>query len=108
MNKIALLSFIMAVCVGHGAAHAQEADIEAGEEIYQSVCRTCHGREAQGLASYPSLADKDRDYLLERLKHYREGEKIGPNSLLMIPHARELENADIANIAAYVTTEFGG
>ena len=85
---------------------ATEADIAAGEEIYQGVCRNCHGPKAQGVASYPRLSDKDMEYLTERLERYREGEKIGPNSMLMIPHARELSDADILNIVSYITTEF--
>lgn len=82
------------------------ADIEAGETSYQAVCRNCHGPKAQGIASYPRLSDKDVAYLTDRLERYREGEKIGPNSMLMIPHARDLSDQEIANITAYVTTAF--
>lgn len=87
-------------------AENQVANIAAGEEIYQEVCRNCHGPKAQGIASYPKLADKSVDYITERLERYRAGEKIGPNSMLMIPHARELSDEDIANLANYITTAF--
>jgi len=97
-----------------GAAYAQDsekadvlvADLEAGEAAYQAVCRNCHGPKAQGLASFPKLADKDADYLTGRLKTYRAGESVGPNSMLMIPHAQGLSDQEIANIVGYITTAF--
>ena len=84
----------------------QEFDTAAGEELYQSVCRNCHGPKAQGVASYPRLADKDMEYITGRLERYRDGERIGPNSMLMIPHARDLSDDDITNLAGYITTSF--
>lgn len=84
-----------------------EADVVAGEEAYQGVCRNCHGPKAQGVASYPMLSDKEVEYLVERLERYREGEKIGPNSMLMIPHATELSDQDILDISHYIVAEFG-
>ncbi|MGK7653823.1 c-type cytochrome [Roseovarius sp. B08] len=84
----------------------RDADVEAGESLYQSVCRNCHGPKAQGVASYPRLSDKDTGYLTNKLERYREGEKIGPNSMLMIPHAKNLSDQDILNITTYITTEF--
>ncbi|MCE0507325.1 c-type cytochrome [Roseivivax sp. GX 12232] len=83
-----------------------EADTAQGEKAYQAVCRNCHGPKAQGVASYPRLSDKEVAYLVDRLETYRSGEKIGPNSMLMIPHAKELSDEEILNIAVYVTTAF--
>ncbi|SDY46410.1 c-type cytochrome [Citreimonas salinaria] len=82
------------------------ADVAAGEEAYQGVCRNCHGPKAQGIASYPRLSDKDFAYIVDRLETYRSGERVGPNSMLMIPHARPLSDEEIVNLAAYVTTAF--
>ena len=100
-------SFGMAHADEHGSEDQVSADIAAGEEAYQAVCRNCHGPNAQGVASYPALNDKEVDYLVDRLERYREGEKIGPNSMLMIPHAKELSDDDIVNIAAYITEDLG-
>ncbi|MBJ3763341.1 c-type cytochrome [Maribius pontilimi] len=92
------------------AAEATEAtemaDAAAGEEIYQSVCKNCHGQKAQGMASFPKLSDKDFEYITMRLEQYRSGEKVGANSALMMPHAAELSDDDIANLAEYITTSF--
>ena len=89
-----------------GLADTLTADLAAGEEAYQAVCRNCHGPKAQGIASYPRLSDKEIDYIVDRLVRYRDGEKIGPNSMLMIPHAQDLTDQEIVDLAGYVTTAF--
>ena len=91
---------------GHGAEASGEVDLEAAAEIFQKSCRACHGNKAQGAASYPKLSDKEPDYIAEKLRIYRSGEKIGPNSILMIQHAKKLSDEDIANISVYVATAF--
>ena len=79
-------------------------DLAAGEEHYQSVCRNCHGPTAKGMASFPKLAGQDPEYLTYILGEYRSGETVGPNTALMAPHAKELSDEDIANLAAYIAT----
>lgn len=103
--KNMLIGTVAAIMIsGPSSAFAQ--DVAAGEKLYQRSCRACHGPSAQGMASFPRLADKTEEILVERLQTYREGEKVGPNSALMIPHARKLTDEDIENIAAYITTTF--
>lgn len=85
---------------------AEEVDMEAAEKIFRKSCRACHGNKAQGASSYPSLADKEPEYIAEKLRLYRSGERIGPNSILMIQPAKKLSDEDIANISVYVATAF--
>ena len=99
-------SLVLVAVTMVGAAVADEADVAAGEKIYQRVCKNCHGPKAQGMASYPRLSDKEADYLQQRLEQYRAGEKLGPNTPLMAPHAKKLSDEDIANIVTYITTAF--
>ncbi|MGR3633365.1 MAG: c-type cytochrome [Limimaricola soesokkakensis] len=86
------------------AVEVASADLEAGEDLYKKVCRACHGPKAQGMASFPKLAGHDADYLAARLHQYRAGEKVGDNSALMMPIAKKLSDAEIANVAAYIAT----
>jgi len=79
-------------------------DIEAGKKRYMRECRGCHGPTAKGLASYPRLVGHPSAYIAERLKQYRAGEKLGPNTPLMAPRARKLSDEDIANLAAFVVS----
>lgn len=81
-------------------------DVEAGEVLYQAVCKACHGPTAKGMASFPKLADKEVEYLAQRLIQYRAGEKVGPNSALMVPVASDLSDQDIADVSAYISESF--
>lgn len=80
-------------------------DIKKGEERYSQNCGNCHGPAGMGLASYPKLKGKDIEYLIDRLKTYREGIKIGPNSSLMIMMANPLSDEEIENLAAYLNAQ---
>lgn len=85
---------------------AKEVDMAAAETVFQKSCRACHGNQAQGASSYPKLSDKEPEYIAEMLERYRAGERIGPNSVLMIQPAKKLSDEDIANLSVYVTTAF--
>ncbi len=77
-------------------------DVKAGEARYAQNCGNCHGPGGMGLASYPKLSGKEVPYLIDRLKTYRAGTKIGPNSSLMIMMATPLSDEEISNLAAYL------
>lgn len=85
---------------------AENVDLEAAEKIFGKTCRACHGNKAQGVASYPKLSDKEPEAIAEKLQVYRSGERVGPNSVLMIQHAKKLSDEDIANLSVYVATAF--
>jgi cytochrome c553 len=101
------------VAAGAGSADAagtvavsQELDLATAEKIFRKSCRGCHGNKGQGASSYPKLSDKEPTYIFEKLERYRAGEKIGPNSVLMIQQAKKLSDADIAGLSVYVATAF--
>jgi len=77
-------------------------DIKLGEEKFNKNCKQCHGPAGMGLASYPKVSGNDIAYTIDRLKNYRAGIEIGPNSSLMIMMARPLSDVDIENLAAYL------
>lgn len=83
-----------------------DVDLEQAQRTFEQNCRACHGNKAQGVASYPKLSDKDPEYIAEKLRIYRSGERVGPNSVLMIQNARDLSDEDIAGLAVYVATAF--
>ena len=86
-------------------ASFESVDLSAGETLYKKSCKNCHGPTAKGMASFPKLTGNSAEYLIDRLTRYRDGEKFGPNTPLMMPQAANLSNADIANIANYISTE---
>lgn len=89
-----------------GAVSAGEADTDATAKVFAEVCSKCHGPTGRGMASFPRLSDKDKDYLADRLRQYRAGEMVGPNTPLMMPHAVNLSDAEIDGLAAYIATAF--
>jgi len=103
MKKLIVIA--AGVLAAAGAFHAQAADLEAGKAKYQ-VCMSCHGPEGKGQAIFPGIAGKDADYLAGKLNQYRAGEQVGPNTALMAPHAAALSDDDIANVSAYIASEF--
>lgn len=87
-------------------ASVEAGDISAAEAMYADACAQCHGQAARGMASFPSLAGKNAEYISTRLMQYRAGETVGPNSALMKPVAADLSDDDIANLAAFISTNF--
>lgn len=84
------------------SGYALSADKEAGEARYNQTCISCHGPAGKGAASYPKISGNEIDYTKSRLETYRAGEKVGPNSALMIMMAKPLTDEEIANLAAYL------
>jgi cytochrome c553 len=77
-------------------------DKEAGEARYKKTCINCHGPAGKGAASYPKISGNEISYTTSKLKTYRDGIEIGPNSALMIMMARPLTDEEIVNLAAYL------
>ncbi len=101
-----LVLFVFGFALTPSAAKAQDADLAAAKAAYAGVCANCHGPAGKGMASFPKVSGRDADYLASRLKQYRAGEKVGPNSPLMMPHAVKLSDGDIANLSAYMSKTF--
>lgn len=85
---------------------AGAADKVPGENLYASSCAQCHGPTGKGMASFPSLAGRDANYIQSRLETYRKGGIVGASSSLMIPNAQKLSDDDISNLAALISGNF--
>ena len=83
-----------------GAAPSQAA--AAGESKYRTVCAVCHGQNAEGMGNYPRLAGLTRDEIRNKLLDYRAGKQMGPLTAIMAASARDLTDADIEALAAYL------
>ena len=99
---------VIALVLMLNVAPAGEMDTDAVAKVFSEVCAKCHGPTGRGMASFPRLSDKKKDYIAHRLRQYRAEEKVGPNSPLMIPHAVNLTDAEIDGLAAYISTTFSG
>lgn len=105
MKFATTLALVLAIAAP-AIAQDTQPDMEAAEALYARACAQCHGRAGRGMASFPSVAGRDADYLEERLQQYRAGETVGPNSALMRPVAAALTDEDITKLAAFVSMNF--
>lgn len=62
-------------------------------------CQVCHGKNGRSSApNFPHLAGQYRDYMIQALRAYREGERQDP---IMSGQAKGLTAAEIQALAGY-------
>ncbi len=98
-KSIGAISLAVALVYSSGVA---AGDAAAGDERYHKSCHACHGPAGKGASSYPKVSGNSVEYTREKLRAYRSGEKIGPNSALMINMSRKLTDEEIENLAVYL------
>jgi cytochrome c553 len=102
-------SLLLALVFSAGALASQAGNPVAGKKLFESTkdskgnakpaCLSCHGAGAnQPLEGMPKLAGQYPDYLTKALKEYRSGKR---SNAIMGGQAKDLSDADIANITAY-------
>jgi cytochrome c553 len=84
---------------GQGAADA----IAAGREKFVQ-CASCHGADGRStvVPEYPKIGGQTAAYVVNALRAYRDGRRLGTYAAMMTAVAKPLSDADIANLAAYV------
>lgn len=95
MKKFAILSLCLFATSSH---FAFAGDPDAGKAKV-AMCASCHG--ADGIAvikTYPNLKGQNAAYLEKAIKAFKSGERKDP---VMSPMATTINDADIADIAAY-------
>ena len=98
-QSIGLFSIVLACALPYSAV---AGDPVAGDKRYHQSCHACHGPAGKGVSSYPKVSGNSIEYTREKLQAYRAGQKIGPNSGLMIMMAKPLTDEEIENLSAYL------
>ncbi|ASC57788.1 c-type cytochrome [Vibrio vulnificus] len=99
MKKVAM-GLALGLGLMSGSALAA-GDVAAGQ-AKAAVCAACHG--ANGMATipgYPNLKGQNEQYLVSAIKAYKNKERNGGLAVVMQAQAAMLNDADIANLAAY-------
>ncbi|ARN66674.1 cytochrome c [Vibrio vulnificus] len=99
MKKVAI-GLALGLGLMSGSALAA-GDVAAGQ-AKAAVCAACHG--ADGMATipgYPNLKGQNEQYLVSAIKAYKNKERSGGLAVVMQAQAAMLNDADIANLAAY-------
>jgi cytochrome c553 len=102
---LAAAACAVACAVGAKPAAAQIAAdaLAAGREKYVQ-CASCHGADGRStvVPQYPKIGGQTAEYVVNALKAYRDGRRQGTYAAMMAAVAKQLSDADIANLAAYV------
>ncbi len=100
-----LLGAVLALTgVAHGAGDPEKGKliVTAGDGS-GAPCVACHGLDGAGndLAGFPRLAGMDAGYLVKQVRDYRSGAR---KSAVMSPNVDDLNDDQIADVAAYYAT----
>lgn len=95
-----------APAAAHGPAPAAivaKPDLAQGEAKFTAVCAACHGADGNsGTPANPKLAQQHPEYVVKQLQEFKSGKRPSP---IMQPMAAQLSDADMKNIAAWVTAK---
>lgn len=100
LNRLRFSLFAIILAASHPVA---AADLEKGKEI-NGTCAACHSDNGQGgkRGEYPRIAGQQVKYIESQLKNFRSRTRV---NIPMFPYTqeRELSDADIKDIAAYLS-----
>lgn len=104
MTQRTVLQAAVAAAVLIGATGAAvAADVEAGRQLADAQCASCHGKDGKTPVdpTYPKLAGQYPDYLLKALQDYQSGAR---RNAVMGAIAKPLSRRDMQNLSAYFAT----
>ena len=82
---------------------AKESTYERGKVLYfEKGCNGCHGTKAEGMATYPALANRARGFMVYKLKRFRSEISDKQIQEMMIPFAKGLSDEEIEALALYL------
>lgn len=92
-------------------ASADPQQLSAGKTLFENgipdrkipACASCHGKEGQGNAVFPRLADQHADYLVKQLVVFQRTDER-PEGSVMKTIAHDLTLDDMEAVAAYLQT----
>lgn len=100
-EKIGMVLFYSAQAVA--PQPAQDAALAAhGKDYFGKICFRCHGADGRGNAQIARIAGQQPEYLKKTLTAYRDGKSRRADSS-MAPNTRQMGDADIAAVVAYVS-----
>ena len=96
------LSSTLTMAAGSEATATYVGNADQGK-AESATCAACHGADGNSAAAdYPKLAGQHATYLASTLKAYRDGSRA---NAIMAGMAAALSDDDIADLAAYYTTQ---
>jgi cytochrome c553 len=99
----AACAVVLAAGTDPAAAQTASDALAAGREKFVQ-CASCHGADGRStvVPQYPKIGGQTAEYVVNALKAYRDGRRLGTYAAMMAAVAKQLSDADIANLAVYV------
>ncbi|MDN3698834.1 MULTISPECIES: c-type cytochrome [Vibrio] len=83
------------------SSNVMAGDIAAGK-TKAAICAACHGPDGVAMIpGYPNLKGQNEQYIVSSLNAYKAKQRNGGLAVVMQAQAAMLNDADIANLAAY-------
>lgn len=100
--KRLVLAALFSATFGMQTTAVTAADVKAGQQK-SAVCAACHSTDGNSLSdAFPKIAGQHAQYIEKQLKDYQSGAR---QNALMAPMAAPLSEEDIANLAAYFSSQ---
>jgi cytochrome c553 len=87
-----------------GSVAKGEALVVNGDGGKTVPCGLCHGANLKGLGPIPGIAGRSPSYIVRQLYDIKHGDRAGPWSPLMVKVVYNLDEDDLASIAAYLAS----
>jgi len=101
MKKVLLVASLIS-CVF--AAPVMAGDAAAGK-TKSAMCTACHGADGNSMVpTFPKLAGQNESYIIKQLHEFKSGKRKND---VMAPMAAPLSDDDMANLAAYFSSQSG-
>ncbi len=100
MKKLLLTASFAACMFVAGPGYA--GDAAAGKALADGACVDCHGEDGKGDADFPSVVGMSVADFTRAMKEYQDGTR--KDSPKMTKEAKKLNDAQIADLAAYYAT----
>ncbi|MDQ7061704.1 MAG: c-type cytochrome [Sulfurimonas sp.] len=76
---------------------------ELGKDLYVAkACYSCHGHKAEGMNTFPALANRAKGYMAYKLKRFRSKKADTQAQQMMITYSVGLSDADIENLSIFM------
>ena len=87
--------------------------VQAGKAIYEGgipqakvqACASCHGKDAEGQATFPRLAGQHAEYLVKQLVLFKDSLRQGSSALVMHNISTGITFDQMQAVAAYVASK---
>jgi len=98
------MKLVFLMLLGTFYLFASSQSYNRGEMLYfKKVCNGCHGANAKGGGIYPSLANKSKVYLIDKLKYFRRGKVNTQRQEIMVQFLLSFSDSEIEDIVTFLS-----